>query len=214
MLEDISGQQIKDQFKKNKRLRIISFSIGGVLLLVLGYFIWYQMFFIPANDKSKDAYWEGLNYAKSDSTEVAIEEFRSAVRKYDGKIGGEVAQFLYARQLMEQGEFKKAFSELEEVEVEDSYVQVLAIGLRGDCKSEMKDYEAASKLYVEAANMMDNDFTTPMYLQKAAGCAEELNDFKAARKYYKRIKDDYPQYAIARDSEIERRYARVKNMTR
>lgn len=210
MLEDISGQQIKDQFKKNKRLRIISFSVGGVLLLVLGYFVWYQIFYIPSNEKSKDSYWEGLNYAKKDSTEVAIEEFRAAVRKYDGKVGGEVAQFLYARQLMNQGEFKKAFNELEEVDLEDSYVSVLRIGLRADCKSEMEDYEGASAMYVEAANMMDNDFTTPMYLHKAAGCATELKDFKTAKKYYKRIMDDYPQYATAK--EIERYYAWVNSI--
>ena len=208
MLEDISGQQIKDQFKKNKRLRIIAFSVGGVLLLVLGYFIWYQMFFLPANEKSKDSYWEGLNYAKKDSTEVAVEEFKAAVRKYDGKVGGEVAQFLYARQLMSQGEFKKAFNELEEVDLEDSYVSVLCVGLKADCQSEMEKYSEASKMYLEAANMIDNDFTTPMYLDKAAGCAVELKDFKKAKKYYKRIIADYPQYATQKD--IERYYASVK----
>ncbi|MDB3906937.1 hypothetical protein N9355_05670 [Crocinitomicaceae bacterium] len=208
MLEDISGQQIKDQFKKNKRLRIIAFSVGGVLLLVLGYFIWYQMFFLPANEKSKDSYWEGLNYAKKDSTEVAVEEFKAAVRKYDGKVGGEVAQFLYARQLMNKGEFKKAFNELEEVDLEDSYVSVLCVGLKADCQSEMEKYSEASKMYLEAANMIDNDFTTPMYLDKAAGCAVELKDFKKAKKYYKRIIADYPQYATQKD--IERYYASVK----
>lgn len=210
MLEDITGQEIKDQFKKNKRLRIIAFSVGGVLLLVLGYFIYYQMFFIPANEKSKDAYWEGLNYAKADSTDIALEEFRSAVKKYDGKIGGEVAQFLYARQLMNKQEFKKAYNELEEVDVEDTYVSVLRIGLQGDCQSEMEKYSEASVKYEEAANMMDNDFTTPLYLKKAASCAEQLNDFKKATEYYQRIIDDYPQFTIQYD--IERYHARVSNM--
>jgi tetratricopeptide (TPR) repeat protein len=166
------------------------------------------MFFLPANEKSKDSYWEGLNYAKNDSTEVAVEEFRAAVRKYDGKVGGEVAQFLYARQLMNQGEFKKAFNELEEVDLEDSYVSVLCVGLRADCKSEMENYSEASTMYLEAANMIDNDFTTPMYLHKAAVCAVELKDYKKAKKYYKRIIADYPQYATQK--EIERYYARVK----
>lgn len=210
MLEDISGQQIKDQFKKNTRLRIIAFSVGGVLLIVLGWFIWYQMFFLPADEKSKDAYWEGLNAAKADSTELAMDEFRAAVKKYDGKIGGEVSQFLYARQLMNKGEFKKAMEELEEVEVEDSYVSVLRIGLMGDCQSELKKYADASAKYEEAANMIDNDFTTPMYLHKAAGCADELKDYKKATKYFQRIMDDYPQYAV--QNEIERYHARVSNM--
>ncbi|GAB5417934.1 MAG: hypothetical protein Crog4KO_23180 [Crocinitomicaceae bacterium] len=210
MLEDISGQEIKDQFKSNKRLRLISFSIGGVLLIVIGIFVYYQMFWVPANEKSKDAYWEGLNYAKSDSTDVALDEFRAAVKKYDGKIGGEVSQFLYARQLMNKGEFKKAKGELEEVDIEDSYVRVLRIGLIGDCESEMKKYAAASAKYEEAANMIDNDFTTPMFLRKAAGCAEQLKDFKKATEYYQRILDDYPQYAV--QFEIERYHARASNV--
>ena len=207
MLEDITGQEIKDQFKKNKRLRIILFSVGGVLVLVLGYFIYYQTVFIPANEKSKDAYWQGLNYAKSDSVDVALEEFRSAVKKYDGKVGGEVAQFLYARQLMNKGEFQKAFDELDEVDVEDTYVDVLRIGLKGDCQSELKKYPEASVLYEEAANAMDNDFTTPMFLRKAAGCAEELKDFKKATEYYERIMNDYLQYSV--QFEVEKLHARV-----
>jgi len=210
MLEDISGQQIKDQFKSNKRLRLISFIVGGVLVALLGIFLYYQMFWTPANEKSRDAYWEGLNYAKVDSVDVAMDEFRAAVKKYDGKIGGEVSQFLYARQLMNKGEFKKAMEELEGVEIDDSYVSVLRTGLMGDCHSEMKKYAEASAQYEEAANMIDNDFTTPLFLRKAAGCAEELKDFKKATEYYQRILDDYPQFAV--QFEIERYHARVSNM--
>lgn len=212
MLEDITGQEIKDKFKSNKKLRLIVFSVGGVLVLVLGYFLYLQMFWKPANEKSKDAYWEPLVNVSSDSVDVdlAIEDLRAAVKKYDGKIGGEVAQFLYARQLMAKGEYKKAMSELESVEVEDTYVRVLCVGLQADCKSEMKDYKGASAQYEEAANMIDNDFTTPMYLSKAAGCAMELKDFKKATSYYQRIINDYPTYAM--QNETEKYLARSSNM--
>ena len=210
MLEDITGQEIKNQFKSNKKLRLIVFSVGGVLLLVVAYFAYVQLFWNPANEKSKDAYWEGLNYAKADSTDAAIAEFKSVIKKYDGKVGGEVAQFLYARQLMNKKEFKKALNELDEVDVEDTYLSVLKVGLKGDCQSELKKYSDASALYEEAANMMDNDFTTPMYLHKAAGCAEELKDFNKAAEYYKRIIDDYPAYST--QNEIEKYYERASNI--
>ncbi len=207
MLEDITGQEIKDQLKTNKKLRIILFSVGAVVAVVLGYLVYVQFFWTPANEKSKNSYWEALNYAKTDSTEAAIPELKSAIKKYDGKIGGEVAQFVYARQLMAKGEFKKALTELDEVDVEDTYVSVLRIGLQADCKSEMGNYPEASALYEEAANMMDNDFTTPMYLNKAAGCAEELNDFKKATQYYERIMKDYP--AFSTQYQIEKYHARA-----
>ena len=65
MLEDISGQQIKDQFKSNKKLRLTSMIIGGSRCYsYLGYFMCIDMFFLDASErKSKDSYWEGLNYA-------------------------------------------------------------------------------------------------------------------------------------------------------
>jgi tetratricopeptide (TPR) repeat protein len=111
---------------------------------------------------------------------------------------------------MNKGEFKKAMTELEEVDIEDSYVSVLRVGLMGDCQSELKKYSDASAKYEEAANMIDNDFTTPLYLRKAAGCAQELKDFKKATVYYKRIMDDYPQFAV--QNEIERYHAYVSNI--
>ena len=43
----------------------------------------------PDNEKSKDAYWIGLNYASQDSTDLAIDALKPVVKKYDGKIGGE-----------------------------------------------------------------------------------------------------------------------------
>src|SRR5690606_16955722 len=99
-----------------------------------------------------------------------------------------VAQFVYARQLMAKGEFKKALEELEGVDVEDTYVRVMAIGLQADCYSELKNYEKAADLYMEAAEMNTNDMTTPGYLFKAALVAEEVKDFTKATELYERIK--------------------------
>ena len=151
--------------------------VGGVIVIVLGYFAYIQFMWNPDNDKSKDSYWAGLNYATADSTDMAIDELEAQVKKFDGKVGGEVAQFVLARQYMAKGEFKDALKELENVDLSDVYVSVMAKGLRADCHSELKDYEKAANLYLEAAEASDNDFTAPMYLMKAGLCAEELKDF-------------------------------------
>lgn len=211
MLEDISGQSIKEQFKSNKKLRLITFAVGGLLLLVLGYFAYRQFIWEPANEKSKDNYYVGLNYAAADSTDMAIDELAAHKNKYDGKIGGEVAQFVYARQLMAKGEFKKALEELEGVNVDDTYVRVMAVGLQGDCYSELKNYEKAADLYMEAAEMNINEMTTPGYLFKAALVAEEVKDFAKATELYERIKADYPSYSSTK--QIEKYIARTKNKT-
>lgn len=211
MLEDITGESIKEQFKTNKKLRMTTFIVGGIIILVLGYFLYRQFVWVPANEKSKDNYYVGLNYAVADSTDMAIEELGKHVKDYDGKIGGEVAQFVYARQLMAKGEFKKALEELEGVNVDDSYVRVMAIGLQGDCYSEMENYEQAADKYMEAAELNENDLTTPTYLFKAALVAEELKDFGKAAELYERIKADYPTFGTTK--QIEKYISRAKNKT-
>lgn len=197
MLENISGSNLKEQFKSNDKLRIITYTVGGVVVLVLGYFLYKQFIYKPADEKSKAAYFEGLNYADKDSTDAAIEQLKPVVKKYDGKTGGEIAQFVLARQLMAKGQFKNALEELEGVELNDTYASVMAIGLQGDCLSEMKKYEDAAAMYIKAAEMQDNDFTTPTYLFKAAMCAEtnEIKDYATALELYKKIDNNYPDFA-------------------
>lgn len=211
MLEDISGEKIKEQFKSNNQLKLITMIVGGVIVIVLGYFAYIQFMWKPDNDKSKDSYWIGLNYATSDSTDMAIEELESQVKKFDGKVGGEVAQFVLARQLMSKGEYKDALKELEGVDVSDIYVSTMAKGLKADCHSELKEYEKAANLYLEAADANDNEFTTPMYLMKAGLCAEEIKDFAMATECYEKIRDNYTSFASQKA--IEKYIARAKNKT-
>lgn len=209
MIEDLSVQNIKEQFKTNKNLRLTTFAVGGLGLLLAGYFLYKQFVSNPKNEKSKDSWYVGLNYAKVDSTDVAIDELNAQVKKFDGYMGGEIAQFVLARQYMAKGEFKKALEELEGVNVNDTYVAALTIGLQGDCYSEMNKYPEAYDLYMEAAEKNANEFTSPMYLMKAGLHAEELKNFENAVDCYQRIKDEYPAYATQKT--IDKYLAKAKN---
>lgn len=211
MLENLSGKELKEQFKSNKQLRFITIGVGSVLVLVLGYFAYKQFVFKPAEEKSNEALYPGLNYAAKDSTDRAIEELEPVVKKYDGKKGGENAQFTLARQFMNKGEYKKALELLEGVKVRDTYVRIYTIGLQGDCYSEMKNYEKALDLYLEAADADENEKTTPEFLFKAALVAEELKDFEQANELYTRIKNEFKQFGDMKS--IDKYIARV-NVTK
>lgn len=210
MLDNLSTENIKNEFKSNAKVRMITYAVGGILVLVLGYFAYHQFIWKPANLKSTEVGYAGLNYAAKDSTDLAIEELTPVVKKYDGKAGGEVAQFVLARQLMAKGEFKKALDNLEGVKVKDTYVRVYSIGLQGDCYSEMKDYDEAVEYYLKASKSIENDYTTPMYLFKAALVTElKLKDPKTATEYYQTIKDNYFQYGNQKT--IDKYLARASN---
>jgi tetratricopeptide (TPR) repeat protein len=209
MLENFSFQDFKNKLQSDKQTKLVTFLIVGLLVLILGYFAYRQFIWSPANEKSKDAFWVGLNYAAKDSIDLAIEELQPVVKKYDGKIGGENAQFVLARQYMQKGEFQKALSLLEDVDVNDTYVSAMVIGLQGDCQSEMKNYEKAYNLYLEASGINENEMTTPMYLFKAGLCAEKNKDFEHAAECFIKIRDDFPGYG--NQKAIEKYVARASN---
>ena len=211
MLEDLSGQQIAEEFKSNKKLKMTTYVVGGILMLAIVFFAYRQFMWKPANDDSKNSYWVGLNYAAKDSTNLAIEEFETAVNQYDGKIGGEVAQFLLGRQYMEQGDFEAALEELGSVKVKDTYLSAMVVKLQADCYSELKDYEKAANLYLEAAEINPNENTTPEVLFAAGQCAEAINNFEKALECYQKIKDEYP--STSKGMSIEKYIARVEFKT-
>jgi hypothetical protein len=125
MLNNFTFKDFKNQLSENKQLRLITYTSAALLGGFILYIAYYQFIWTPSNEKSKDAYWAGLNYASKDSTDLAIQELESAVKKYDGKTGGELAQFVLARQFMTKGLFLKAIEQLEgtdfEGKIEDYY---------------------------------------------------------------------------------------------
>lgn len=205
-------ENFKRQFKENKQLKNSTIAIATVLVLILGYIVYRQFIFGPKEEKSKTAYFKGLNLAAKDSTDAAITELTAVVKKYDGTKGGEIAQFTLARQYMTKGNFKKAIELLEDVDVSDTYVAARVVGLQGDCKSELGAFADAVKLYEEAAAVNENEYTSPEYLFKAALVSElELKDFAKALELYEKVRDNYGTFSSQKT--IEKYIARVSNKT-
>jgi tetratricopeptide (TPR) repeat protein len=209
MLEKFSLNDFKSQLQTNKNLRFATYGLGSVLGLLVLYFAYRQFIWYPSNEKSKESYYRGLNLAVKDSTDAAINELEPVVKKYDGKQGGEIAQFVLARQYMTKGDFKKAIEFLEDVDVNDTYVSVYKLGLMADCNSELGKYQDALDLYLEAAEKNENDLTTPSYLFKAALVAEEMKNFEEANELYTRIKGNYLNFSNSKS--IDKYIARTKN---
>lgn len=209
MLENLSIESLKEKFNTNKKFKIVTYVIGGTIASVLLILLYRQFFWKPSNEKSKDGYWIAQNFIAKDSTDKAIAALVPFVKKYDGKSGGEIGQYLLATQYIKKGEFKKALTNLEGVSLQDIYLSTMCIGLQGDCLSELKKYDDALDLYVKAADADDNDLTAPMYLFKAGACAEQLEKYEKANELYTRIKNDYPTFAGKKT--IDKYIARVSS---
>jgi len=221
MTENFSFDDIKQKFKNNKLFRIGSIIVGSLLLLVILFFAYRQFIWKPANEKSKDSYYVALNHIvnKQNKKEVKeekgkkidpIKTLQSNVKKYDGKIGGEINKYLLATQYMRKGKYREALVLLEDIDVDDTFMSAMVVGLQGDCYSEMKKYKKAIELYEEASNINDNEFTSPMYLYKAGLNAEKVKKYKEAESYYNEIAFNYP-YSYITQKNMEKFKARSTN---
>ena len=203
MTENFSFEDIKQKFKNNKLFRIGSIVVGTLLLVVILFFAYRQFIWKPANEKSKDSWYVALNHIvnKQNKKEVndgttkkvdPIKTLQSNVKKYDGKIGGEINKYLLATQYMRKGKYKEALVLLEDIDVDDTFMSAMVVGLQGDCYSEMKKYNEAIEMYEEASKINDNEFTSPMYLYKAGLNDEKVKKYKVAESFYNEIAFNYP----------------------
>ena len=64
----------------------------------------------------------------------------------------------------------------------------------------MGDNAAAAKLFEQAAKVSENDFTTPMYLRKAALAYKAMGDAAKAEELLKVINEQYPASYDAREA--------------
>ena len=219
MTDNFSFDDIKEKFKNNKFFRFGSIALSSLLIGVIVFLGYRQFVWKPDNEKSKDAYYEPLNYILKEQdpndTTVApkdpIKQLQGAVKKYDGKIGGEVSKYILATQYMRNGKYKQALTLLEDISVEDTYMSAMIVGLQGDCKSEMKKYAEAVELYVEASKINENNFTSPMYLFKAGLNSEKLKKNAQASAYYDEIAFHYPNSFEAKQKNMTKYKSRSAN---
>jgi TolA-binding protein len=78
----------------------------------------------------------------------------------------------------------------------------IALGNIGDAFVEINQPEDAYDYYLRAANVRDNNFTTPYYLFKAGNVAMELEKFEEAEKHFNKIKNEYSKSEEAKSINI------------
>ncbi len=211
MSENITKEELIEQFKGNKILKFSVYIVGAIAVVVLAVLAYQNFIAGPKAEASKAEIATGLLYLEKDSTRSAIEEFEILESEYDGYKGGEVSQYALGNLYYDQGEYELALDVLGKVDLEDTYLMTLAIGTQGDCYSELGDYASAVKQYVKAAERRENEITTPMYYFKAGLNAEEAGDFEQAATFYKNIKSKYRTFSSQKG--IEKYITRAENST-
>ena len=112
--------------------------------------------------------------------------------KYSGTKAGNLANYYAGISYLKLKKYKEAIDYLEDFSSSDELLGPTAKGAIGDAFADINQPKDAFDYYMKAAELKNNNFSSPLYLFKAGNTALELGNNSKALELFERIKNDYP----------------------
>jgi len=210
---------IKDMFSKvedfvNKHNQIITIITSALVIIVGGYYAYINLYLAPISKEAASQIFKAEQYFGMDSFDLALNGdgnnygFIDIIDEYGGTKSAELANYYAGICYLNKLEYENAIEYLSDFSTTDEMLQALAWAGIGDANMELDDKEEAINYYEKAAYHIDNEFLSPILLQKVGLANEENNNNEAALKAYKTIKEKYAESNEGR--EIEKYIARIE----
>ncbi|MEQ8624582.1 MAG: tetratricopeptide repeat protein [Vicingaceae bacterium] len=189
--------------------------VAALAIIIGGYFAYNSFYLAPLQDEAQQEMFMAEKYFSQDSMNLAIygddvyPGFIEISDNYSGTKAGNLANYYLGIAFLRTGQFEQAIDALNDFDGEDEVVGTIATGAKGDAYMELGDLNKAVDNYEKAASRKENDFTTPLYLKKAAQTYELLGEYENAVEHYKSIKEDYRKSSEA--SDIDKYIARAES---
>ena len=189
-----------------------------IVLAVAGYFLYKNFVQKPNDEKAANAIFRVQQWFEADSMNLVLngdgqnQGALSLMKKFDGTKTGNLAYYYAGIASLKTGKAQDAIKYLEKFDGKGIVFQYIAYGSMGSAYLDLNQTDKAIEFYKKAAsgNSEDN-FTNPYYLRMAGFAAEQSGKTDEAIKFYKEIKEKYPQSTEARD--IDRFLSRLGVIT-
>lgn len=197
-----------------KNQKLLGIIIGAIALVVLAYFGFQRFYLLPREKQAQSQMFMAEKYFEQDSLKLALNGdgmypgFLEIIDDYSMTKSARLAHYYTGIIMLNDGKFQDAIDHLEKFNIKDDMIAPMAKGAIGDAYMELGNASKAADSYINAAEISVNDFTTPVFLQKAAWAYEDAGDKAEAIKAYDRIRVDFPRSTEARD--VEKYIARLK----
>lgn len=184
-------------FEKNAK--IISIIFGAAVVVALLMLATHRFYTIPHEAKAKEQIFTAEQYFEKDSFNLALNGdgnypgVLDIIDNYGRTPAGNLAKYYAGISYLHIGKFKEAIDYLEDFKTDDLLLKPVATGAIGDAYAELGNKEKALKYYAEAAEMKENNFTTPIYLLKEGRMYEMMGNKEKALSTYQSIKDKYSE---------------------
>lgn len=197
-------------FEKNSKMVVVAIVV--IFALAAAIFGYKKVIVEPRNVKGQEMLFEAQYQFESQNADFALAlngnentpGFAQVVEQYGNTPAGNLARMYAAACSLRLGEFDQAQSYINSFKnvkgVPGEIINAMAAGIKGDIAVEKGDNAGAAKLFEQAAKVSENDFTTPMYLRKAALAYKAMGDEAKAEELMKVINEQYPASYDAREA--------------
>jgi tetratricopeptide (TPR) repeat protein len=172
--------------------------IGGVIAIVVAFYAYNRVYLEPLEEGAHGQMFMAEQYFEKDSFDLALNGdgnylgFIDIADEYGNTSAGNLAHYYAGICYLRTGDYETAIEELETFDAQGEMLGAVALGAIGDAHMEMEDVDGALNYYEKAISYSENDFTSPVYLQKAGFAAEQAGNFDKAIDYYTQVKENYP----------------------
>ncbi|MEI7523580.1 MAG: tetratricopeptide repeat protein [Mariniphaga sp.] len=177
--------------------KIITMIFGAAVVIALLFLATHRFYSLPREAKAKEQIFAAEQYFEKDSFKLALNGdgnfpgFLDIINDYGSTKAGKLSRYYAGISNLHLGKYKEAIDFLEDFKSDDLLLGPVAIGATGDAYSELGNKEKAVKLYMKAAELNPNAFTSPVYYLKAGNLYESLGTKEKALEAYKVIKEKY-----------------------
>ncbi len=133
------------------------------------------------------------------------------VNEYGSTPAGNLANYYAGMAYLNTKDYTNAVKHLSEFKTDDAVLGPVAQGGIGDAFVQLNQPEDALSYYEKAIAASSNEYTTPMYLFKAANVALGLGQSEKALGYFKRIKEEFSSASEATNIDVFIGRAEAKN---
>lgn len=193
----------------------VTIGLAVVIALPLIWFAYQKWYQEPRNQEAYDLMFKAEQYFGLDSFNLALNGrgdvtgFATIAEEYGNTSAGNLAHYYAGICCLRLGRYEEAIDYLKDFSSSDVMVSSMALGAIGDCYRELNQSDKAVDYYLKAARRRPNNFTTPIFLKKAALTYEEdLNNLEKAIALYSEIERDYP--STREGQEISKYLARAR----
>ena len=187
--------------------------LGSVVVLV-GIFWLGRLWLNKKNDEAQSQMYQAQRWLEMDSLKLALNGdgnylgFLDISKNYKLTRAGNLAKYSAGICYLHLGEYQNAIEYLNKYSKHDKLIGSVAVGAIGDAYVETGDLDKGLARYIEAADMAENSFNTPIFLMKAGQIYELQKKYTEALKIYERIQSEYPE--STEGSSIDKYIGRVK----